>query len=97
MSYLFTSFSGWKEYLLENEMSLPESVLQYELKEKGGEKEQILSGILNAYQVMKDAVHTGLKEDMSSRSGMINNGAKKVYNNPLSVLSPEFQKLIFFT
>jgi L-serine dehydratase len=43
---------------------------------------------------MKEAVHTGLQEDMSSRSGMINNGAKKVFNHPVAVLSPEFQKLI---
>jgi L-serine dehydratase len=43
---------------------------------------------------MKDAVKTGLEEEMTSRSGMINNGAKKVFNHPLTVLSPEFQKLI---
>src|SRR5690606_13914643 len=36
----------------------------------------------------------GLREDMTSRSGMINNGAKKVYQYPKSVLSPEFQRLI---
>jgi L-serine dehydratase len=44
--------------------------------------------------VMKDAVHTGLEKDMTSRSGMINNGAKKVYRYPKAVLSPEFQRLI---
>ena len=43
---------------------------------------------------MKEAVHTGLTEDMTSSSGMINNGAKKVFNNSIVVLSPEFQKLI---
>ncbi len=43
---------------------------------------------------MKDAVRTGLEEDMTSRSGMINNGAKKVFRHPVAVLSPEFQKLI---
>jgi L-serine dehydratase len=43
---------------------------------------------------MKDAVNTGLTEDMTSRSGMINNGAKKVYRYPTPVLSKEFQNLI---
>jgi L-serine dehydratase len=43
---------------------------------------------------MKDAVQTGLTEDMTSRSGMINNGAKKVYRYPTPVLSKEFQNLI---
>ncbi|HCR53793.1 MAG TPA: serine dehydratase, partial [Cytophagales bacterium] len=41
----------------------------------------------HAWEVMKDAVHTGLEEDMTSRSGMINNGAKKVYNHKQTVLS----------
>ncbi|MDN3205104.1 L-serine ammonia-lyase, iron-sulfur-dependent, subunit alpha [Algoriphagus sediminis] len=94
MSYLFTSFSGWKSYLQKHELSLPDSVLEYEIDQKGRSREEILTGITKAYEVMKEAVETGLREEMSSRSGMINNGAKKVFNNPLTVLSPEFQKLI---
>ncbi len=94
MSYLFTSFSGWKTYLKDNQQTLPESVLEYEMDQKGADREEILQGLLRAYQVMKDAVKTGLTEEMKSMSGMINDGAKKVYNHPLSVLSPEFQKLI---
>src|SRR3954471_153810 len=43
---------------------------------------------------MKDAVKTGLEEEMKSRSGMIDNGAKKVFNYPTPVLSKEFQNLI---
>ncbi|PZX60176.1 L-serine dehydratase [Algoriphagus ratkowskyi] len=94
MSYLFESFKGWKSYCEENDLSLPESVIEYEVDQKNGEGEKIKAGLLQAYGVMKDAVKTGLEEEMTSRSGMINNGAKKVYNHPLTVLSPEFQKLI---
>lgn len=94
MSYLFESFKGWKTYCEEMEISLPQSVIEYEVEQKNGIDSQIKSGLLKAYGVMKDAVKTGLEEDMISRSGMINNGAKKVYNYPLAVLSPEFQKLI---
>lgn len=43
---------------------------------------------------MKDAVKASLTEDMTSRSDMVNNGAKKMYNYPVSVLSREFQVLI---
>ena len=43
---------------------------------------------------MKEAVETGFKEDMTSRSGMINNSAKKVHTSKKTVLSPEFQQLI---
>lgn len=94
MSYLFESFKGWKSYCEENKTSLPESVIEYEVDQKNGSNNQIKAGLLQAYGVMKDAVKTGLEEEMTSRSGMINNGAKKVFNHPLSVLSPEFQKLI---
>lgn len=94
MSYLFESFKGWKTYCGEREISLPQSVIEYEVDQKNGEDSQIRAGLMKAYGVMKDAVKTGLEEDMISRSGMINNGAKKVYNYPVAVLSPEFQKLI---
>jgi L-serine dehydratase len=94
MSYLFESFKGWKAYCEQKEFSLPQSVIEYEVDQKNGEDSLIKAGLLKAYGVMKDAVKTGLEEDMISRSGMINNGAKKVYNYPVAVLSPEFQKLI---
>ncbi|MBN7815067.1 L-serine ammonia-lyase, iron-sulfur-dependent, subunit alpha [Algoriphagus pacificus] len=94
MSYLFESFKEWKTYCEEQKVSLPESVIEYEVDQKNAVSDEIKAGILQAFQVMKDAVKTGLEEEMTSRSGMINNGAKKVFNHPLAVLSPEFQKLI---
>lgn len=94
MSYLFESFKGWKSYCDLNNISLHDSVIEYEVEQKNADSSQIQTGILRAYQVMKEAVKTGLEEEMTSRSGMINNGAKKVFNHPISVLSPEFQKLI---
>lgn len=94
MSFLFESFSGWKKHCEEQSQSLVDSVLAYEVAQKGGTPEKIWLGLAQAYQVMKEAVKTGLEEDMSSRSGMIDNGAKKVYHNPLTVLSPDFQRLI---
>ena len=94
MCYLFESFRGWKQYCEENRLTLVESVIEYEVEQKNSSSEKIREGLAHAYQVMKEAVKTGLEEDMTSRSGMINNGAKKVFNNPLTVLSPEFQQLI---
>lgn len=94
MHFLFNDFKGWKEYCETNHKKLYEPVLEYEISQKGKTEEAIWEGLLKAYTVMKDAVKTGLEEEMISRSGMINNGAKKVYHNPITVLSPEFQKLI---
>ena len=68
--------------------------LSMSMNKKGRNREQIMEGLNRAWIVMKDAVRTGLEEDMTSRSGMINNGAKKVYRYPKAVLSKEFQNLI---
>jgi L-serine dehydratase len=94
MAFLFDSFDGWKKYSIDNKVSLVQSVIDYEREQKGRTSDQIWAGLDRAWTVMKEAVQTGLTEEMKSRSGMINNGAKKVYNHPVSVLSKEFQNLI---
>ncbi|MEH0157682.1 L-serine ammonia-lyase, iron-sulfur-dependent, subunit alpha [Limibacter armeniacum] len=91
---LFDSFAEWKKSCETEDKPLYFPVLEYEARERGHQEEQIRANLLRAYQVMKDAVQTGLKEDMTSRSGMVNNSGKKVFNSPVTVLSPEFQKLI---
>jgi L-serine dehydratase len=93
MSLLFDNFKEWQQHCEAQKLLLFEPVLAYETEQKGRKEEQIWEGLAKAYQVMKDAVRTGLEEDMTSRSGMVNNGAKKV-NKAKTVLSPEFQKLI---
>lgn len=94
MAFLFDSFEGWKKYSERTGRTLVDVVLEYEREQKGRTNEEIYEGLRRAWQVMKEAVTTGLEEDMTSRSGMINNGAKKVYRHPTAVLSREFQQLI---
>ncbi len=94
MRFLFDSFVGWKSHCEKSQVSLHQAVLEYEIYQKNGVEEDIWLGLQRAYDVMKEAVETGLSEEMTSRSGMINNGAKKVYNHPIAVLSIDFQRLI---
>src|SRR6188768_48182 len=94
MAFLFDSFDEWKKFSEQQKMSLHEVVLEYEKEQKNRTEEEIWTGLATAWSVMKDAVRTGLEEEMVSRSGMINNGAKKVYRHPTAVLSKEFQRLI---
>ncbi len=94
MPFLFDSFEGWKRYSEEKNISLVQAVIDYEQSQKGSHEAKIFEGLQTAWSVMKEAVVTGLEEDMTSRSGMINNGAKKVYRYPTPVLSREFQQLI---
>lgn len=94
MAFLFDSFEGWKKYSEETSNSLVGVVLEYEMVQKNRTETEIWNGLKTALDVMKEAVRTGLEQDMTSRSGMVNNGAKKVYNYPKPVLSKEFQNLI---
>jgi L-serine dehydratase len=94
MAFLFESFEGWKKYCTDKKMSLAQVVIEYECDQKNRTEAEIWGGLDNAWRVMKDAVKTGLEEDMKSRSGMIDNGGKKVYRYPKAVLSKEFQNLI---
>ncbi|MBB6613125.1 L-serine ammonia-lyase, iron-sulfur-dependent, subunit alpha [Pontibacter sp. Tf4] len=94
MSLLFTDFKSWDAHCAETGQPLYQPVLEYEIEQKGRTEEFIWENIAKAYEVMKDAVKTGLTENMTSRSGMVNNGAKKVANSPVTVLSPEFQMLV---
>lgn len=94
MSFLFDDFKGWKSYCEAKGVKLFEPVIEYEVQQKQRNEDFIWASLENAFTVMKEAVQTGLTEDMTSRSGMINNGAKKVYNHPVTVLSKEFQVLI---
>ncbi|MEJ0034417.1 MAG: L-serine ammonia-lyase, iron-sulfur-dependent, subunit alpha [Bacteroidota bacterium] len=94
MAYLFESFAEWKEYSESTKTSLVDVVLEYERHQRGRKDSETMDGLARAWDVMKDAVQTGLRDDMKSRSGMINNGAKKVFNYPVAVLSKEFQNLI---
>ncbi|QHL87849.1 L-serine ammonia-lyase, iron-sulfur-dependent, subunit alpha [Nibribacter ruber] len=94
MALLFNDFASWGKHCAETGEPLWQAVLTYEIEQKGRSEEVIWDGLARAYDVMRDAVHTGLTDDMTSRSGMINNGAKKVAKAPVTVLSPEFQMLI---
>jgi L-serine dehydratase len=94
MAFLFDSFEEWKIYCHKTNMTLGDVVLHYEREQKNTTDDAIWEGLSKAWGIMKNAVQTGLEEDMTSRSGMINNGAKKVYRHHQAVLSKEFQNLI---
>ncbi|MDE0472020.1 MAG: L-serine ammonia-lyase, iron-sulfur-dependent, subunit alpha [Ekhidna sp.] len=94
MSVLFDSFESWKRACKESKLTLFKPVLDFEVSQKGRTEAEIWDGLRQAYQVMREAVDTGLNEEMTSHSGLINNGAKRVSQLRTSVLSPEFQKLV---
>ncbi|MGK7396850.1 MAG: L-serine ammonia-lyase, iron-sulfur-dependent, subunit alpha [Candidatus Cyclobacteriaceae bacterium M3_2C_046] len=94
MNILFDTFKEWKEYCEKQQVPLFQPVIDYEKTQKGRTEAEIRQGLKQTLAAMKDAVQTGLNQDMTSRSGMVNNGGKKVHNSPITVLSKEFQQLI---
>lgn len=94
MSLLFTDFASWQAHCAATGEPLYQPVLAYEIEQKGRTEPEIWDGLQRAYDVMRDAVQTGLTQDMTSRSGMVNNGAKKIAASPVTVLSPEFKLLV---
>ena len=96
-SILFDSFEEWKTYCEEKQQLIWQPVLLYEIEQKDRSEKEIWDKLAQAFAVMKDAVNTGLEQDMTSISGMVNNGAKKVKDCKVSVLGENFQKLVYYT
>lgn len=97
MALLFDSFDAWKLHCESNQLPLHVPVLSYEIALKGSSEKEIWDGMAKAYTVMKEAIQTGLTQDMTSRSGMVKNTGKKVQQTSKVVLSKEFQTLIATT
>jgi len=94
MGLLFSDFQSWKSHCESERLALYQPVLQYEIDQKGRTEDEIWERLAAAFQVMKEAVQTGLQEELSTKSGMVENAGKKVFNYPVPVLSSEFQQLI---
>ena len=94
MGFRLTDFKGWKEYCEQQQVPLYVPILEYEKEQKGNDEEVVWERLSYAFSVMKDAVTTGLTQEMNSRSGMITGGARKVSNCSTTVLSVEFQQLV---
>ena len=94
MALLFDDFKSWREHCVNNDIPLHIPVLEYETAQRGRSEKEIHDGLMAAWLVMKEAVQTGLTEEMNSRSGMIKGGGRRVINSPVTVLSLEFKQLV---
>ncbi|MDX2063081.1 MAG: L-serine ammonia-lyase, iron-sulfur-dependent, subunit alpha [Bacteroidia bacterium] len=95
MPITFDSFAQWGDHCAATGEPAWQPVLDYELHQKGRTAQEVWSGIEAAYAVMLDAIETGLTRDMTSLSGMIRNGAKKIRDCEIEVLGPAFKELIY--
>ncbi|MGB3617378.1 MAG: L-serine ammonia-lyase, iron-sulfur-dependent, subunit alpha, partial [Catalinimonas sp.] len=94
MSLLFKDFASWRQHCADTGEPLYRPVLTYEAEQKGRTETEVRAGLRAAYQVMQEAVETGLRETMRSRSGMVDGGGQRIFRSSVTVLSPEFQRLV---
>ena len=90
----FDSFLEWENGCNTGNIPLWKPVIEYEKHQRNRTENDVWDRISASYLVMREAIDTGLTQDMTSRSGMINNGAKKIRESSIVVLSPEFKTLI---
>lgn len=94
MQVNFDSFQEWGSACQSNGTPLWKPVIEYEKHQRNRTESEIWDRISASYWVMREAIETGLTQDMTSRSGMVNNGAKKIRDCAITVLSPEFKTLV---
>ncbi|MCZ2356596.1 MAG: L-serine ammonia-lyase, iron-sulfur-dependent, subunit alpha [Bacteroidia bacterium] len=93
----FDSFQEWEQYCTQENIVLWKPVVEYEMIQRNRTEQEVWDRISAAYLVMCEAIETGLTQNMTSRSGMINNGAKKIRDCTITVLSEEFKTLLVKT
>ena len=94
MALLFDSFKDWRMVCEKNKQAIYEAVLAYEQEQKNLTRTIVFQKLKEAYGVMKEAIHTGLTQQMNSRSGMIQGGGRRIMHCKTSALSKDFQALV---
>jgi L-serine dehydratase len=88
------TFEDILRYCRQLNATIPEVMIEYEIKKTGKTREQIIDGLRKILHVMLESVENGLTRDVKSPSGMLNNYAKKVFNAGINVLTVNFKKAI---
>lgn len=76
----FSSLSQLKRLCEEEGLSIARTMIAEQARESGQSVESILEQMADYYQVMKEAVSRGLRDDPRSRSGLTGGDAKRVHD-----------------
>ena len=88
------SFEDILKYCREMKATIPEEMIEYEIRKTGRTREQIIEGVRKILNVMIESVNNGLTRDVKSPSGLLNIFAKMVYNAKVNTLTVNFKKAI---
>jgi L-serine dehydratase len=90
----FNLLSDIATYCKEKNRSIPEAMIDYELAQGRSSREMIFATLDKTLTVMEQAVERGLRELMITKSGMLKNWAKAVFETKLSTLGVPFQRAV---
>ncbi|MGI2294798.1 L-serine ammonia-lyase, iron-sulfur-dependent, subunit alpha [Paenibacillus sp. GXUN7292] len=75
----FSSLRQLEQLCAEESLTMGQLMIMEQAAESGKEKADIIKQMANYYEVMKEAVHKGINEDTTSRSGLVGGDAKRVH------------------
>lgn len=88
------SFEDILKYCSELKATIPEVMIEYEVRKTRRTHQQVIDGVKKILNVMVESVNNGLTRDVKSPSGLLNNFAKKVFNAEVNTLTVNFKKAI---
>ncbi|MDX2127843.1 MAG: L-serine ammonia-lyase, iron-sulfur-dependent, subunit alpha [Chloroherpetonaceae bacterium] len=90
----FNYLSDIAAYCEKENKTLSEAMCDYEMHHKRLTKEEVYDHLEKVLKVMEDSVEQGLTQMMITKSGMLNNWAKSVYEAKKTVLSFPLQQAV---
>ncbi len=90
----FNLLSDIATYCAEKNCSIPDAMIDYELSQGRSSREMILTMLDKTLTVMEQAVERGLRDLMLTKSGMLNNWAKAVFESKVSTLGVPLQRAV---
>ena len=90
----FNLLSDIAAYCKEKNCSIPEAMIDYELAQGRSSREMIFAMLDKTLTVMEQAVERGLRDHMLTKSGMLKNWAKAVFETKVSTLGVPLQRAV---
>ncbi len=90
----FNLLSDIATYCAEKNCTIPDAMIDYELAQGHSSREAIFAMLDKTLAVMEQAVEQGLTQLMLTKSGMLKNWAKAVFESKVSTLGVPLQKAV---
>jgi L-serine dehydratase len=94
MTINFDLLSDITAYCAAHQKTIPEAMMDYERHHTGKTKEQIYASLRETLRVMENSVEQGLTQLMLTKSGMLKNWAKTVFESKTTTLGLPLQKAV---